>query len=154
MSVLVIQSARASVLDAYLSERRLVDDVIVLGRAPVKRPHVARLETPPGSLRWDRLPGAVRHILRRQQWSRIVVLHNLGDDNYRDVLAIAARAQPTAPLTIRYADGVEHRYASALTLLARRAIWRCVGSLALALLLMAALPLTLRRARRHAPAGR
>lgn len=155
--VLVIQSARPKVLEDYLARRGTAAGITVLGRSPVADGEVERLEVPPGRMHWRRLGADVQEALRRQRWSAIVVLHNLGDDSYRDVLAIALRAQATAPITIYYADGVEHLHRSALTLVGARTAWSGLASLALGLLIGAALPVAaLRaiRARRPSPARR
>jgi len=77
------------------------------------------IETPQGPLCWSRLSPYARVALRNTRWSEIVLLHNLGDESYDDVLRMALRAGAFRPLRVFYADGVEHRYGTVLALAVR-----------------------------------
>lgn len=140
MEVLVIRSAREHVLRGCLERIAAGARVTVLGQRARVRTAVDWVDAPPGPLAWRRLDREARAALRSRRWSEVVVLHNLGDEGYADVLALALRAAPLAPLRVYYADGVECRHHSALTLAATRGAWTCMASAVLGLLMLAAVP--------------
>jgi hypothetical protein len=143
--VLVIRSARQEVYQQFVTRvdlsasltilgTRMNDDVLAAGRSRIP----TTIETPPGPLAWNRLSPYARVALRNTRWSEIVLLHNLGDESYRDVLRIALRAGALRPLCVFYADGTEHRYGTVLSLAARRLALSLVASTIVSLLAVAA----------------
>ena len=149
--VLVVRSARESVLRDYL--RDAPPHVVVLGHPPAPA-GAGFLAAPPGPLRWRRFDRSLRHALTTRRWSEIVVLHNMGDQAYAGVFAIAGRIRPTAPLRIFRANGVSEIHPSWFALIARRTPRAALASLAGAALIVVLMPvglwLTWRRARRAA----
>lgn len=144
--VLIIRSARETVLRNYLARNPDVP-VTILGHASASQDSEPRLlQAPPGPLRWRRFNISLRNALRTRRWSEIVVLHNLGDESYTGVYAIAARVGATAPFRIFQANGVEHVYRSWLHFAATRVPLVAVASLALAILVVALVPFRLCRA--------
>jgi hypothetical protein len=152
VKILVIRSAREPVLRSYLAHAPLGGRVTVLGQGePPERCEAAL--APHGPMRWQRLDPDVRRALRARYWSEIVVLHNLGDDSYAHIYAIALRIRPTAAFRIVYADGTESRYRSVLSFFAMRSVTAAAASVALICLIGAALGLKLRRAVRFGHAA-
>jgi hypothetical protein len=146
MHVLVIRSARSDVYRQCMSGispdaavtvlgTRLNDDVLAVGRLRIP----TRIDTTPGPQSWNRLSPYARAALRNTRWSEIVILHNLGDESYDDVIGIASRAGAWRPLRVFYADGVEHRYGMVLSLVARRWALSLIASTILALVAAAAI---------------
>ena len=151
-SVLVIRSAREAVLQAYLALGS-GDRITVLGHGPAPDRRVDFIEAPSGALRWRRFDRGVRAALRRRRWSKIVVLHNLSDESYAGVLAIAARVSPTTPLRIFQANGVERAYPSWLHFAAIRGPQIAFASVICGVLITALLPFHIRRRWSRATAG-
>jgi hypothetical protein len=150
MKILVVRSAREPVLRSYLARAPLGARITVLGQGePPER--CAAAPAPPGPMRWARLQPEVRRALRARYWSEIVVLHNLGDDSYAYIYALALRVRPTASFRIVYADGTERRYRSVLSFFAVRIVTAAAASVALICLIGAALGLRLHRAARLRP---
>jgi hypothetical protein len=147
VKILVVRSAREPVLRSYLAHAPLGARVTVLGQGePPERCEAA--PAPHGPMRWHRLASDVRRTLRARYWSEIVVLHNLGDDSYAHIYAMALRIRPTAAFRVVYADGTQTRHRSVLSFVAVRSLTTAAASVALICLIGAALGLKLRRAMR------
>jgi hypothetical protein len=147
VKILVIRSARETVLRSYLAHAPLGARVTVLGQGPPP----ARCEAAPaphGPMRWQRLDPEVRRALQARYWSEVVVLHNLGDDSYAHIYTMALRIRPTAAFRVVYADGTERRHRSVLSFFAIRSVTAAAASVALICLMGVALGLKLRRAMR------
>jgi hypothetical protein len=152
VKILVVRSAREPVLRSYLAHAPLGARVTVLGQGqPPERCDAA--PAPQGPMRWHRLDPDVRRSLRARYWSEIVVLHNLGDDSYAHIYAMALRIRPTAAFRVVYADGTESRYRSVLSFVAVRTVTAAAASVALICLIGAAFGLKLRRAVRFSDAA-
>lgn len=146
--VLVIRSARADVLRGCL-ERMPEDARITLLGTPVPGNGAVRcVAAPAGPLSWQRLDGAARAALRATRWSEIVMLHNLGDEDYAEIIALARRTGPLTPFRIYYADGVERRYRTVLALAVRRAMRSLAATAVLGVVMLIALPVAAARTRR------
>lgn len=143
--VLVIRSARADLLRRCLAWMPADARVTTLG-ARVPGLDVSEwVDAPAGPLSWRALNDDARVALRSRRWDELVILHNLGDDDYGDIVALARRIAPLAPLRVYYADAVEHRHHSALALGAHRAAHSALASVLLGLLMVVTLPLVAAR---------
>jgi hypothetical protein len=111
--ILVIRSARPSVLDDFLRHRSTASPVTVL-------------EVASGA------PAV-------QRWEEIVVLHNQGNDSYVPIYWLAARAAGwRTPFRIYYQNGTEQLYRSVVEFAARRVPLVLAGTIVVAVLIIAA----------------
>ncbi|HYE84903.1 MAG TPA: hypothetical protein VEA16_01015 [Vicinamibacterales bacterium] len=138
--MLVIRSARDTVLHAYLQTRHSGDRVTILGQRGATAPVYARwLDAPAGLLEWARFDAELRQALRSTHWSEIVVLHNLSDDSYRHIFALVLRIAPFARLRVFFADGRQQLWRSVITYWLPRLVASGLAAVPLAILIAAAL---------------
>lgn len=121
MRILVIRSARQTVLQDFAKRVPREARVTVLGHHTGVVEGMETLTVPPGPFRWRRFGPQLRADLLTGRWSEIVVLHNQGDHSYAGIYAIVARIGPRLPLRIFFADGSERVYRSWLAFVVSRA---------------------------------
>ena len=138
MNVLVIRSARDAVFRQYLATAAPAT-ITALAQPGCMPEGVHLVPAPAGPMQWCTLSESAQASLTATDWGEVVILHNLGDDSYDDVIAIALRAAPFAPLRIHYADGVQHRYRSTLAFYASRKLTAAAGILVAGLLMLVAM---------------
>jgi hypothetical protein len=138
VNILVIRSARDVVFRQYLATAT-PQSVTALAQPGSMPNGVCLVPAPAGPMQWRRLPEPQQATLTSTDWDEVVILHNLGDDSYDEVIGIALRSAPFAPLTIHYADGVQRRYRCTMAFYAGRKLMAAVGSFVFGLLMLVAL---------------